>query len=85
MELRYQSVAINLGLGYQGFMPRFRENGRVRISDTSNGKVLDIVVRFFTIHVTPPVSEPWLSEQGKAKNFYQLMEAETVRGMCVGG
>jgi len=47
LVFRFESVSFDPDLDYPAFMPRFRENGRVRILDTSNGKIFGIVVRFF--------------------------------------
>jgi len=55
LEFRFQFATLYPDLDYPAFMPRFRENGRVTILETLNGKVFRFAVRFFfTNHTTLP-------------------------------
>lgn len=47
LEFRLKSVTFNHNLNYKTYLPKFREDGRVRILDTSSGKALEITVRSF--------------------------------------
>lgn len=47
LEFRSESVKLLPDLDFRSFMPKFRERGRVKISNTSGGEVFDLVVRIF--------------------------------------
>jgi len=47
LELEFRCESVGLHLDFKDFLPKFRERGRVRISNTSSGEVLDLIVRFF--------------------------------------
>ena len=49
LELRCEPATSGSNLDYSGFLPKFRERGRVRILDTSSGETLEVTVRSFRL------------------------------------
>ena len=46
MEFRFELVPLDQPRDLKGFLPKFREKGRVRIADLSHGQVLELAVCF---------------------------------------
>ena len=47
LEFRFDGTYFDPDLAFGGFLPKFRERGRVKILNTSSGEFLDLAVRFF--------------------------------------